>query len=59
VRRGGESPDGFRIALHHGHRNAKIMPRGDEVVIERLDLNRVTEGMSRAELAVLIMPEVL
>ena len=38
-------PDALSINLHHRHRNAKFATRGDEVVVERLDLNGVTKGI--------------
>ena len=49
--------DGFGIALHHGHRNPQIMPCSNEVVIKRLHLNRIAEGMTRASFGVFVMPE--
>ena len=53
----GKASDVLSIALHHRRRNAKIMRRRDEVIIESLNLYGITEGVSGATLPVLVMPK--
>jgi hypothetical protein len=49
--------DGVSIAVHYGHRNAKLVPRSDKVVVESLDLNGVTKSMSGTSLGIFIAPK--
>ena len=52
-----ETPDAFGVALHHGHRNAKIVSRRHKVVVERCHFNRITQCMSGASLDEFVVPE--
>ena len=59
LRFGREPPDRLRIAFHDWHRNTEIMPRRDQVAIEGLHLNRVTEGMREHRLVYLSCRNIL
>src|SRR6516225_1768866 len=52
-----ETPDAFGVALHHRHRNAKIVSRRHKVVVERCHFNRITQCMSGASLDEFVVPE--